>query len=273
MRRQIDSTSDRRALRRMVPAAVVVLGVGLSGTAGAAQAPTPSQSDITFLQQASQSNKFEIATSEIAAQLQKKQSRSAAARDLATTANMIADAHRTAQTRLGALEKQLSLRVTQQPDPLQQFLVSQMASFTATAKTTVIGAGSKAGPSEGTNNGEGANGKAAPATDASAGLSLAGIRVFYLRMQVAAHQLAIARYTTAAKTTKDAPIRRFACQSLPMLETHLKAVEKALGSTSTATSSNSQTSTTGTSTSGNSNSSNSTGAGSSSALPRACSTP
>jgi hypothetical protein len=252
----------------------VAVAVGISGTAAAAGDPKPTVADVAFLKQASQSNRFEIASSEVAAQLQQRQSRSAPAKSLGTTANVIATAHRKAQTRLGAVEKQLSIQVSNRPDPLQQFLVSQLAAFAASTATTVIGAGSKAGPSEGGNNGEGASGKYAPTPNASAVNSISAIRLFYLRMQVATHQLAIARYSSVAASTKNSAIRKFACQSLPMLESHLRLVEQAIGSATTATTTNSNS---GSSSSSDSSSANSTSSNSSSsssgspAIPAACS--
>jgi predicted outer membrane protein len=233
-------------------AAVVALGAG-GGSAVAAGAPRLSQADTTFLKQASQSNRFEIATSEVAVQLGKSTSKSASARALGTTAEMIANDHRKAQTMLGALEKKLSVQVSNRPDPLQQFLVSQLAAFAASTNSTVIGAGSKAGPNEGQNNGEGANGKLAPTPSTAATNTVSSVRAFYLRMQVATHQLAIARFTTAARTTSSGPVRAYACTSLPMLQRHLRLVEQALGTTSTGSSTSTAT------------------AGGTGALPSACS--
>jgi predicted outer membrane protein len=206
--------------------ALLVLGLG--GSAVAADAPKLSAADVTFLKQASQSNRFEIATSEVAVQLQKTAPKNASARSLGQTAAMIAADHRKAQTALAALEKRFSIQVSNRPDPLQQFLVSELAGFTASTSTSFLGAGSKAGPSEGTNNGKGGNGKLKSPTTTAAN-TVSSVRTFYLRMQVATHQLAIAKFTAAAKTTDNPEVRKYACASLPMLDRHLSAVEKALG--------------------------------------------
>jgi hypothetical protein len=60
------------------------------------------------------------------------------------------------------------------------------------------------------------------------------VRRFYLGLQAAVHQEAIVDYSTIAIASRNTAVRRYACQSLPMLRRHLETVQRAIGSTQPA---------------------------------------
>ncbi len=157
-------------------------------------------------------------------------------------AGMIVSDHKRSQQRLTRLARHLGVHLSDQPDPLQQFLVSQLASYSAGLSTgRATGNQTPADPNK-TNAGDmgseggkkGSNGSRAPApsagTTSSRPTTVSTLRGFYLRLQAATHQQAIQTYSTIAISTHTSSVRAFACQSLPVLRRHLATVERALGS-------------------------------------------
>jgi predicted outer membrane protein len=208
----------------------------------AAPSPSVSVADRTFLQVASQGNRFEIASGDIAAQITRK-AHTTPAKKLAIMAGMIVSDHQKSQRRLATLATKLDVNISRQPDPVQQFLVSQIASYAAALTTGTSGASSQTNtdPNK-TNNGDmgseggkkGSNGNATttPATDTTSttGTPVGTLRGFYLKVQAAVHQQAIQNYSAIAIATKNKDVRAYACQSLPVLRRHLSTVQQALGS-------------------------------------------
>ena len=133
------------------------------------------------------------------------------------------------------------MHISNQPDPVQQFLVSQLASYAAALSTSrAAGSQTPTDPNK-TNSGdmgseggkEGSNGSRAPApstgTTSARATTVSTLRGFYLKLQAATHQQAIQSYSTIAIGTRTSSVRAFACQSLPVLRRHLATVERALG--------------------------------------------
>jgi Domain of unknown function (DUF4142) len=212
-----------------------------TSTATAAPSASVSAGDRIFLQAASQGNRFEIASGEVAAQITSK-AHTSTAKNLAIMAGMIASDHQKSQRRLATLAKKLDVNISNQPDPVQQFLVSQLASYAATL-TTAQAAGSQTSTdpnktntgdmgSEGGKKGSNGNRTTTPATNTTSttGTTVGTLRGFFLKVQAAAHQLAIQNYSTIAIGTKNTDVRTYACQSLPVLRRHLATVQRALGS-------------------------------------------
>jgi predicted outer membrane protein len=232
-------SSRQRAGARACVLAVLALAAAASSSASAsAAAPSApvSAADRTFLQVASQGNRFEIASGEVTAQITRK-AHSTPARNLAIMAGTIVSAHQKSQQRLTTLAKRLDVNVSNQPDPLQQFLVSQIASYAATV-TTGQAAGGQTNTDDGDMGSEGgkkgSNGKrtTTPTTGTTSvtGTTVGTLRGFYLKVQAAVHQQAIQNYSTIAISTKNKDVRAYACQSLPVLRRHLETVQRAIGS-------------------------------------------
>jgi predicted outer membrane protein len=207
----------------------------------AAPSPTPSAADRTFLQVASQGNRFEIASGEVAAQITRN-AHSSPAKNLAIMAGMIASDHQKSQQRLATLAQDLDVNISNQPDPVQQFLVAQIASYAATLETgQAAGSRTSTEPNK-TNNGDmgseggkkGSNGSRTTtpntSTTSSTGTTVGTLRRFYLEVQAAVHQQAIQNYSTITISTRNKDVRAYACQSLPVLRRHLQTVQRALGS-------------------------------------------
>jgi predicted outer membrane protein len=205
----------------------------------AAPGTAVSSADRAFLQVASQGNRFEIATGEIAAQITRNAS-STTAKKLAITAGMIASSHQKSEHRLTTLARTLNVKIPNQPDPVQQFLISQIASYAAAvnagrgsdgSQTSTNPNGTSTGDmgSEGGKKGSNGNRTTTPVTSTT-GTSVGTLRGFFLKVQAAVHQKAITDYSTIAVTTKSRDVRAYACQSLPMLRRHLATVQRALGS-------------------------------------------
>jgi hypothetical protein len=77
---------------------------------------------------------------------------------------------------------------------------------------------------------KGSNGRFAPSRPTSVAVTVGTLRRFYLGLQAAAHQQAITDFSNAAISTRNPAVRRYACQSLPMLRGHLEMVQRAIGS-------------------------------------------
>jgi hypothetical protein len=178
----------------------------------------------------------------VAAQITRK-AQTTPAKKLATMAGMIVSDHQKSERRLAKLAKNLNVNISDQPDPVQQFLVSQIATYAAaltTARST--GNDTPTDPNK-TNSGnmgseggkKGGNGDATSTTPNSnptgtTTAAVATLRGFYLKAQAAVHQQAIQTYSMAATTTRNTKVRAYACQSLPVLRRHLETVQQALGS-------------------------------------------
>jgi predicted outer membrane protein len=213
-----------------------------ASTSASAAAPAGgvSSADRTFLQIASQGNRFEIAFGDVAVQVTKKTT-GTPAKKLATMAGMIASDHQKSQQRLATLAKNLRVTIPMQPDPVQQFLVSQLASYTAALKSgQASGSQTTTDPNK-TNTGtmgseggkKGSNGNATtpnPTMTSTTGATVGTLRGFFLKVQAAVHLQAIQNYSTIATDTKNKAVRAYACQSLPVLRRHLATVQRALGS-------------------------------------------
>ncbi|HEV7566745.1 MAG TPA: DUF4142 domain-containing protein [Microbacteriaceae bacterium] len=239
------SIKERRAGRRVYRLAILTLAM-LGAVSGPAFAAAPntrvSAADRTFLQTASQGNRFEIASGEVAVQVTKK-TQTTPAKQLAIMAGTIVVAHQKSQKRLAALANSLNVNISDQPDPVQQFLVTQIAGYAAklnTGQTSTSGQTST-DPNK-TNNGnigsaggkKGSNGNATPtpgtSTTSSTGTTVGALRGFFLDVQAAVHQQAIQSYSTIALGTQNKGVRTYACQTLPVLRRHLATVQRALGS-------------------------------------------
>jgi hypothetical protein len=157
-------------------------------------------------------------------------------------AGMIVSDHQKSQQRLATLAKNLNINISNQPDPVQQFLVTQIASYAAGLTTGQSSCGeTKTDPNK-TNSGDmgsesgkkGGNGKwtTTPSanTTSTTGTTVGTLRGFYLKVQAAVHQQAIQNYSMIAISTKNGKVRAYACQSLPVLRRHLTTVQQALGS-------------------------------------------
>ena len=206
--------------------------IGVAALAPAASAATPSaaatQADRTFLQLASQGNRFEIASSDVAARSAGR-SKATGAQDLAHIAQMIVRDHQASQRRLATLARTLHVGVPSSPDPVQQFLVSQLASYASALSRGAQNAG--AGQSGADQNGTSAGTTSPNTGTASAGtITFPTFRGFYLKLQAAVHQQAIQHYSTIAIGTGNARVRAYACQSIPVLRRHLAQVQQAIGS-------------------------------------------
>jgi predicted outer membrane protein len=237
-------TTYRRLGRVCGLAHLTLAGSWAMAVAGSAAAPSTSVSvaDRTFLQVASQGNRFEIASGDVAAQITRK-AHTTTAKNLAIMAGMIVSDHQKSQLRLTTLAKKLNVNISSEPDPVQQFLVSQIASYAAALTTGKTGASSQTStdPNK-TNNGDmgseggkkGSNGNAtttpSTSTTSSTGTTLGTLRGFFLKVQAAVHQQAIQSYSTIALGTQNKDVRTYACQTLPVLRRHLATVQRALGS-------------------------------------------
>jgi hypothetical protein len=218
----------------------LTLAATASASAAAPSAPV-SAADRTFLQVASQGNRFEIASGEVAVQTTRKVA-STPAKNLSIMAGMIASDHQKSQQRLATLAKHLNVNISNQPDPVQQFLVSQLASYAAALTPGQAAGGQTTTDPNKTNNGDmgseggkkGANGNAtttpSTSTTSTTGTTVGTLRGFYLKVQAAVHQQAIQNYSAIAIVTKNNKVRAYACQSLPVLRRHLETVQQALGS-------------------------------------------
>jgi predicted outer membrane protein len=211
--------------------------IGAAALAPTATAATPSapatQADRTFLQLASQGDRFEIASSDVAARSAGR-SKATGAQDLAHIARMIVRDHQASQRRLAALARTLHVGVPSSPDPVQQFLVSQLASYASALSRGAQNAGG--GQSGADQSGADQNGASAGTTSPNTGTASAGtitfptFRGFYLKLQAAVHQQAIQHYSTIAIGTANPRVRAYACQSIPVLRRHLEQVQQAIGS-------------------------------------------
>ena len=124
------------------------------------------------------------------------------------------------------------MNISNQPDPVQQFLVSQIASYAASLTTGQYGLptkrrqdpnktnsgdmGSEGGKKGG--NGDADHDNADDEHDEHDGTTVGTLRGFYLKVQAATHQQAIENYSTIAISTHNA-LSAVACQSLPVLRT------------------------------------------------------
>jgi hypothetical protein len=227
-------------MRRGLPCALAFLiSVSCSPALGATSAKL-SAADRAFLLTASQGNRFEIATGEVTAQITRK-AQTTPAKKLATMAGKIVADHQKSQQRLAKLAQGLHATITNEPDPVQQFLVSQLASYAASLGSASQGAGgaqtttptntttTTRGDMGSAGGKKGANGRFAPSRPTSA-VTVATLRGFYLGLQAAVHQRAITDFSNAAISTRNPAVRRYACQSLPVLRDHLETVQRAIGS-------------------------------------------
>jgi predicted outer membrane protein len=228
-------------------ALALAISLPCSSALGAPSAK-PSAADRMFLQTASQGDRFEVATGELATQIT-RDAQTPPAKTLATMAGKLVADHQRSQQRLTRLAQGLHVRVSTQPDPVQQFLVTQLASYaaslasathgtagdqTSTNGTTTSGGVTTNGGSMGSEGGKkGSNGEHAPAPSTTTNpstVTVQSFRGFYLRLQVAVHQQAIVDYSTIAVATRNAAVRAYACHSLPVLRRHLETVQRAIGS-------------------------------------------
>jgi hypothetical protein len=121
---------------------------------------------------------------------------------------------------------------------VQQFLVSQLASYAgALAHAGHNGSAANGASQDGTSQSSAnQNGASSGATSPNAGIASTStitfptFRGFYLKLQAAVHQQAIESYSAIAIDTSNARVRAFACQSLPVLRRHLERVQQAIGS-------------------------------------------
>jgi hypothetical protein len=240
------STSKVLGIRRRTGARACGLALlslvaaGAASTYASAATPksTVSAADRTFLQVASQGNRFEIASGDVAAQIT-REAHSTPAKNLAIMAGMIVSDHKKAQQRLATVAKKLDVNISNQPDPVQQLLVAQLASYAATLTTGNASGGQTTTDPDKTNSGDmgseggekGSNGSATPTPGTSStGTTVATLRGFYLKVQAAVHQQAIQNYSAITISTKNRDVRAYACRSLPVLRQHLETVQRALGS-------------------------------------------
>jgi predicted outer membrane protein len=211
-----------------------------AATSAVAAAPNAgvSAADRMFLQVASQGNRFEIASGDVATQITRK-AHDTPAKRLAIMAGMIVSDHKKAQQRLATVARKLDVNISNQPDPVQQFLVSQLASYAATLTTGQASGGQTTTDPAKTNSGDmgseggekGSNGSATPTPGTgTTGTTVATLRGFYLKVQAAVHQQAIQNYSAITISTKNRDVRAYACRSLPVLRQHLETVQRALGS-------------------------------------------
>jgi hypothetical protein len=227
------SAPRRAGTRACALALLALVGAGAASSPATAASPktNASAADRTFLQSASQGNRFEIASGDVAVQTTRKVD-SAPAKKLAIMAGMIVSDHMKSQQRLQALAKRLDVNVSNRPDPVQQFLVSQLATYVAAVTASKAGNSTTTNPNETTTGDMGSTGSKT-ATTPGAGTTattVGALRSFYLKAQSAVHQESIQMYSTIAINTKNQLVRAYACQSLPVLRQHLARVQQALGS-------------------------------------------
>jgi hypothetical protein len=235
------SRQHRRVVTRVCSVALLTLAALPAEAPAAPSSPRVSSADRTFLQAASQGNRFEIASGDVAAQVTRR-AHSTPAKNLAIMAGKIVSDHQKSQQRLTRLAKRLDVNISNQPDPVQQFLVSQLAAYAAALNTGQAGTSQTSTSPNMTNNGDmgseggkkGGNGNAtttpSTSTTSTTGTTVGTLRGFFLRVQAAVHQQAIQSYSTAAIGTRDKAVRAYACQMLPVLRRHLATVQRALGS-------------------------------------------
>jgi predicted outer membrane protein len=234
------SVPGTRHRTRVRACAVVLLTLAAATTSSASASPAANvtAADRTFLQAASQGNRFEIASGAVATQITRK-AHDTPAKKLAIMAGMIVSDHQKAQQRLATVAKKLDVNISDQPDPVQQFLVSQIASYAATLTTGQASGGQTTTDPNKTNSGDmgseggekGSNGSANVTPGSSTtGTTVATLRGFFLKVQAAVHQQAIQNYSAITISTRNRDVRAYACQSLPVLRRHLAAVQRALGS-------------------------------------------
>jgi predicted outer membrane protein len=234
------SAARHRRGARASGLALTLAAVAAAATSALASPPSAgvSAADRMFLQVASQGNRFEIASGDVATQITSK-AHDTPAKRLAIMAGMIVSDHTKAQQRLAAVAKKLDVNISNQPDPVQQLLVAQLASYAA-GLTTGRASGSQTTTDPATTNSgdmgseggeKGSNGSATPTPGTTTtSTTVATVRGFYLKAQAAVHQQAIQNYSTITISTKNRDVRTYACRSLPVLRRHLETVQRALGS-------------------------------------------